>query len=77
MAQPDNVMMIVDPATKEAYREGDDPATAGPLFFTDRKILDQYAREECIEDYEVIEVPAGVVSRMKGRPHYVDGRLRK
>jgi hypothetical protein len=66
--------MIVDPLTREAYREGEDPATSGPLFFTTRAALDQYAQEEAIEDYSVHEVPEGVLSRMKGKPHWIDGK---
>ena len=73
-SQGPNVFMIVDRETKEAYREGVDPVTSGPLFFTTRELLYEYAREEAIEDYEVYEVPAGVLARMKGKPHWVDGR---
>jgi hypothetical protein len=68
------VYMIVDALTREAYREGDDPASSGPLFFTSREALETYAREEAIEDYVVHEVPGGVLSRMKGKPHWVDGK---
>lgn len=67
------VFMIVDALTREAYREGEDPVTSGPLFFTNREALEQYAREEEIEDYEIHEVPVGVLSRMKGKPHWIDG----
>jgi hypothetical protein len=77
MAGTGTVLMIVDPLTKEAYREGDDPTTGGPLFFSSREKLAAYAREEAIEEYEVYEVPAGVLARMKGKPHWVDGELRK
>jgi len=72
----DKLLMIVDPLTREAYREGDDPAASGPLFFTSREKLEAYARDEAIEEYEVYEVPAGVLSRMKGKPHWVDGERR-
>lgn len=68
------VFMIVDPLTREAYREGDDAEVSGPLFFTSREALDEYAREEAIEDYTIHEVPAGVLTRMKGKPHWIDGR---
>ena len=69
------VLMIVDRETREAYREGDgdDPAESGPLFFTSREKLDAYAREEAIEDYDAYPVPAGILGRLKGRPHWVDG----
>jgi hypothetical protein len=69
---PDRVLMIIDPETKEAYREGEGEES-GPLFFTSREKLDAYAREEAIEAYAVYEVPAGVLARMKGKPHWVDG----
>lgn len=68
------VFMIIDRETREAYREGDDPATSAPLFFTSRERLHAYAAEEDIEDYEVYELPAGVLARMKGKPHWVDGQ---
>jgi hypothetical protein len=68
------VFMIVDPLTREAYRECDDPASSGPLFFTSREALEAYAREEAIEEYAIHEVPEGVLSRMKGKPHWVDGK---
>lgn len=68
------VLMIVDALTKEAIRIGDDPKESGPLFFTSRERLEAYAREEDLDDYAVYEVPAGVLGRMKGKPHWVDGR---
>lgn len=79
MPAPDIVYMIIDPLTREAFREGDegrDPAESGPLFFTSRQALEAYAREEAIEEFEAYEVPAGVLVRMKGKPHWVDGRRR-
>jgi hypothetical protein len=69
----DNLLMIVDPETKEAYRE-EEGEESGPLFFTTRERLEEYAREECIEEYQVYEVPAGVLARMKGKPYWLDGR---
>jgi len=73
----DTVLMIVDPVTREAYREGDDPQTSAPLFFTSRETLRAYAEEEAIEEYEILEVPAGVLARMKGKPHWIDGHPAK
>lgn len=68
------VLMMVDPQTKEAYRMGGtDPKTSGPLFFTSRQAMEEYARREGISGFEAHEVPAGVLSRMKGKPHWVDG----
>jgi hypothetical protein len=71
---PQTVYMILDPETREAYREGDDPQTSGPVFFTSTELLHEYAREEAIEEYQVYEVPAGVLARMKGKPHWLDGK---
>ena len=68
------VLMIIDAHTREAYREGDEPQESGPLFFTTTEALEQYAREEAIEDYEIYPVPAAVLSRMRGKPHWLDGR---
>jgi hypothetical protein len=72
-ADEPKVLMIVDLETREAYREGSDPVSSGPLFFTTREKLEEYARAEQIDAYEVYEVPAGVLGRMKGKPHWVDG----
>lgn len=68
------VLMIVDAASKEAVRMGEGPKESGPLFFTSRDRLDAYARENGLGPYEVHEVPAGVLGRMKGKPHWVDGK---
>lgn len=68
--------MIIDRETREAYREGEETGESGPLFFTSRERLDAYALEEAIEDYEAYPVPAGLLGRMKGRPHWVDGERR-
>ena len=69
------VLMMVDPETREAYRMGGaDPKTSGPLFFTSEDAMDAYAQEEGIDSYEAYEVPAGVVARMKGKPHWIDGK---
>ena len=70
----ETVLMIVDPETKEAFRKGDGPKESGPLFFTSRDKLEAYAQQEGITRFGVHEVPAGVVGRLKGRPHWVDGR---
>lgn len=67
------VFMIVDALTREAIRIGEDPKESGPLFFTTRERLQAYAREEDLDDYAVHEVPAGILGRMKGKPHWVDG----
>jgi len=74
MPAAEKLLMIIDPETREAYREGEGPAASGPLFFTSRELLERYCREESIERYEVYEVPAGILARMKGRPYWLDGR---
>ena len=68
--------MLIDPATKEAYRLGEGPKESGPLIFTSRERLDEYARGAGITSYEVIEVPGYVLDRMRGKPHWVDGERR-
>ena len=71
----ETVLMMVDPETREAFRMGGtDPRTSGPLFFTSREAMAAYARQEGIGAYEVYEVPSGVIGRMKGKPHWVDGK---
>jgi hypothetical protein len=71
-----SVYMIIDPETREAIRLGDDAKASGPLFFTSRERLAEWADEEGVEEYEVYEVPGGVLTRMKGKPHWVDGEER-
>ena len=66
--------MIVDPDTREAYRLGEGPTASGPLFFTTRELLESYAQAHGIAGHRVHEVPAGILGRMKGKPHWVDGR---
>ncbi|MFN3651516.1 MAG: hypothetical protein ACK47B_18225 [Armatimonadota bacterium] len=67
--------MIVDPETREAFRGGGtDPRSSGPLFFTSRENADAYAREHGIAEYTAHEVPGSLLSRMKGKPHWLDGR---
>ena len=73
MSLPDNLLMMVDPSTKEAYRVGNDPKTSGPLFFTSREAMAAYAEREGIEAFEEYAVPAGVVQRMRDKPHWIDG----
>jgi hypothetical protein len=73
---PELVYMLVDRLTGEALREGDDPRDSGPLFFTSEEKLHAYAREEAVEEYTVHALPAGILARMRGRPHWVDGERR-
>jgi hypothetical protein len=74
-APGDRLLMIIDPETREAYRCGEG-AESGPLFFTTREKVEEHARTAGIADFQVYEVPAGVLGRMKGKPHWVDGELR-
>ncbi|HEU4753827.1 MAG TPA: hypothetical protein VFU47_12025 [Armatimonadota bacterium] len=73
MSGSNTLLMIIDPETREAYREGEGTPESGPLFFSSRERLERYAREEAIERYEVYEVPAGILARMKGKPYWLDG----
>ena len=71
---PDTVYMLVDPETREALRLGETEAEQGPAFFTSRELLERYAEAEGLSEYSVHAVPGGILSRMRGRPHWVDGR---
>jgi hypothetical protein len=65
--------MIVDRVSREAYRGGEGPRDSGPLFFTSKASLEAYAETHGIEEFEAYEVPEGVLARMKGKPHWLDG----
>ncbi len=70
---PDKLLMILETDTREAFRlGGEDPATSGPVFFTSREKLDAFAEAEGIDEYTVYEVPGMVVTRLRGKPHWVD-----
>ncbi len=64
--------LLVDPESREAFRFGEGPTDSGPIFFTSREVLDEFARRRGIVTYQVHEVPAGILARMKGKPHWVD-----
>lgn len=68
------VYLIVDPVTREALRSGEDPATDGPLFFSSPERLSEYAEAHGIGQYTVHSIPAGVLTRMKNHPYWLDGR---
>jgi hypothetical protein len=72
----ETILMIVDPESREAYRRGEGPTDSGPLFFTSRERLEAFAEAEGIAEFAVHELPAGILSRMKGKPHWVDGQRR-
>src|SRR5262249_61936636 len=73
---PETVYLMIDPETREAYRLGEGPTGCGPLVFTTRDRLHEYARQAGIAAYEVIKVPGYVLSRLRGKPHWVDGEAR-
>jgi hypothetical protein len=75
-APPATVYMIVDPATREAFRLGEGPAESGPLIFTSRERLEAYAQEAGVGEYTVIEVSGMALARMRSKPHWVDGECR-
>ena len=68
------LLMIVDPESREAYRRGEGPTESGPLFFTTQERLEAFAQAEGIGEFAVHELPAGILARMKGKPHWVDGQ---
>ncbi|MCC2671517.1 MAG: hypothetical protein K0Q72_3988 [Armatimonadetes bacterium] len=74
--EEETILIIVDAETREAYRRGEGPKDSGPLFFTTREHLEAFADDEGIDEYTIHEVPAGILSRMKGKPHWVDGKQR-
>ena len=75
MAAPASLLMIIDPETREAYRlGGEDPQTSGPVLCTSREALQAFADEHDILEYTIHEMPEAVLTRMRGRPHWVDGR---
>ena len=65
--------MIIDPETREAYRRGEGPGESGPLLFSSRDRLAGYVQEAGITRYEIIEVPGYVLTRLRGKPHWLDG----
>ena len=73
---PATLWMIIDPETREAYRLGKAPEESGPLLFTTRECLAEYAQQAGIQAYEVVEVPAYVLKRLRGKPHWLDGQAR-
>ena len=69
----EELLMIVDPETREAHRRGEGPADGGPVFFTSREKLEAYAQANGLADYQIYPVPAGILGRLKGQAHWVDG----
>jgi len=65
--------MAVDPETREALRQGDTPKAKGPAFFTSLAALEAYCEAHDLEHPEPYEAPAMVVTRMAGKPFWLDG----
>jgi hypothetical protein len=70
--ESDRLWMALDPASREALRLGDGPA-AGPAFFTSPEAMRDFAARAGLTGHEPYEVPAAVLTRMKGKPFYLDG----
>jgi len=66
--------MAVDPETREALRLGDTPKERGPAFFTSVEALEAYCEEADLEHLEPYEVPAPLITRMAGKPFWLDGQ---
>jgi len=66
--------MAIDPETREALRLGQTPKEQGPAFFTSVEALEAFCEEADLEQLEPYEVPALVLTRMAGKPFWLDGR---
>ena len=66
--------MAVDPETREALRLGETPKEQGPAFFTSPEALEAFCEEADLQHLEPYEVPALVVTRMAGKPFWLDGQ---
>jgi hypothetical protein len=66
--------MAIDPETREALLLGDTPKEQGPAFFTSTEALEAYLEQAGLEHLEPYEVPGSVLSRMKGKPYWLDGQ---
>ncbi|MBI3909668.1 MAG: hypothetical protein HY320_01885 [Armatimonadetes bacterium] len=72
---PEQVYMLVDPATREAYRPAHEGGgLPGPAFFTTEERARAYAAEHGLHNYEVYSVPGGILARVRGRPHWINGK---
>jgi hypothetical protein len=65
--------MAVDPESREALRLGDSPKEKGPAFFSSVEALERYCEAHELEHLEPYEVPATLVTRMAGKPFWLDG----
>src|SRR5579871_5796757 len=74
LREEDRLLMAVDPETREALRLGETPAEQGPAFFTSLEALEAYCEAAGLEHLEPYEVPAPVLTRMAGKPFWLDGQ---
>jgi hypothetical protein len=66
--------MAIDPETREALRLGESPRELGPAFFTSLEALEAFCEEADLQQLEPYEVPAMLLTRMSGKPFWLDGR---
>jgi hypothetical protein len=66
--------MAIDPETREALRLGSTPQERGPAFFTSLEALEAYCEEADLAELEPYEVPASVLTRLAGKPFWLDGQ---
>jgi hypothetical protein len=66
--------MAIDPETREALRLGRTPQEQGPAFFTSNEALEAFCEEADLQQLEPYEVPALVLTRMAGKPFWLDGQ---
>jgi hypothetical protein len=74
LREEDRLLMAIDPETREALRLGELPAERGPAFFTSLERLEAYCEDAGLEHLEPYAVPAPVVTRMSGKPFWLDGQ---
>jgi hypothetical protein len=66
--------MAIDPETREALRLGRTPREQCPAFFTSMEALEAFCEEADLQQLEPYEVPALVLTRMAGKPFWLDGQ---
>jgi hypothetical protein len=72
--EEDRLFMAIDPATREALRLGPTPNEQGPAFFTSLEALEAFCEDADFQHLEPYEVPAMVLTRMAGKPFWLDGQ---
>jgi hypothetical protein len=73
LREEDQLLMAIDPETREALRLGDTPKEKGPAFFTSAEALEAYCEAHDLQHLEPYEVPATVVTRTASKPFWLDG----